>query len=97
MYRVPHHKLWVLCISGNQFNSSSDARAYGKLIRKGVRCLEIDLWDDEDMKTPKVTHGNTNCTNIKLEDVLKEIEANVGKIWKFRENSNLTFNGFYDQ
>ena len=32
------------------------------------------------MKTPKVTHGNTNCTNIKLEDVLKEIEANVGKI-----------------
>ena len=79
MYRVPHHKLSV-CISGNQINSNSDARAYGKLIRKGVRCLEIDLWDDDDMKTAKVTHGNTNCGKIMLEDVLKEIEANVGKI-----------------
>ena len=57
-------------------NSESNAEIYGKLLRKGVRCLEIDLWDGDD--GPKVTHGLTLCTNIKLSEVLKVIAKNVG-------------------
>ena len=47
------------------------------MLRKGVRCLEIDLWNGND-GTPDVTHGNTLCTKIKLEEVLKVIANNTG-------------------
>ena len=64
---------------GNQINSESNAEIYGKLLRKGVRCLEIDLWDGDD-GLPKVTHGHTLCGNIKLSEVLKVIAKNVGEL-----------------
>ena len=39
--------------------------------------MEIDLWNGND-GTPDVTHGNTLCTKIKLEEVLKVIANNTG-------------------
>ena len=49
---------------GGQLNSESKAEMYGKLLRKGVRCLEIDMWDG--VPEPKVTHGWTKCTKVPL-------------------------------
>ena len=69
--------LFFKILIGNQLNSESSAEIYGKLLRKGVRCLEIDLWNGND-GTPDVTHGNTLCTKIKLEEVLKVIANNTG-------------------
>ena len=63
-------------LTGNQLNSNSSAEIYGKLLRQGVRCLEIDLWDGED-GNPKVTHGNTLCSAVPLSEVVKVIAANA--------------------
>ena len=49
---------------GGQLNSESSAEMYGKLLRKGVRCLEIDMWDGP--VEPRVTHGWTRCTKVPL-------------------------------
>lgn len=49
---------------------------YGKLLKKGVRCLEIDLWDGVD-GWPVVTHGNTLCSKIRLVEIVKVIADNA--------------------
>ena len=46
------------------------------MLRKGVRCLEIDMWDGDDGQ-PVVTHGKTLCSNVPLQDVVKVIAANA--------------------
>ena len=70
-------------LSGHQLKSESNAEIYGKLLRKGVKCLEIDLWDGPD-GDPIVTHGMTLCTSIPLADVVKVIGENA-----FADSQNL--------
>ena len=71
---IPEPKITILI--GGQLNSKSSADIYGKLLRKGVRCLEIDMWDGDDGQ-PVVTHGNTLCSKVPLQDVVKVIAANA--------------------
>lgn len=62
--------------SGNQLTSESSVEAYGRVLRQGVRCLELDCWDGSDGR-PIITHGMTVCTKIKLWDVLLCIRDNA--------------------
>ncbi len=61
---------------GNQLKSESSAKIYAFLLRKGVRCLEIDTWDGINGE-PVVTHGNTLCTKVPLRQVLQEISKHA--------------------
>ena len=63
-------------LTGNQLTSESSAEIYGKLLRQGLRCLEIDLWNGDD-GNPIVTHGHTRCTKVQLSEVVKVIAANA--------------------
>ena len=63
-------------LTGNQLTSESSAEIYGKLLRQGLRCLEIDLWNGAD-GNPIVTHGNTRCTKVQLSEVVKVIATNA--------------------
>lgn len=63
-------------LTGHQVYSKSSADIYGKLLRKGLRCLEIDMWDG-DKGQPIVTHGNTLCTKIPLIEVVQVIANNA--------------------
>ena len=56
-------------VTGNQIYADSNKHVYGKLLRKGVRCLELDCWDgpvgeDGLNKEPVITHGHAGCTQI---------------------------------
>ena len=63
-------------LTGNQLTSESSAEIYGKLLRQGLRCLEIDLWNGDD-GYPVVTHGNTRCSKVQLKAVVKVIASNA--------------------
>ena len=63
-------------LTGNQLTSEPSAEIYGKLLRQGLRCLEIDLWNGDD-GYPVVTHGNTRCSKVQLKAVVKVIASNA--------------------
>ena len=50
-------------LPGHQLHSEASKHCYGKLLRKGIRCVELDCHDGPDGE-PKITHGQTRCTNI---------------------------------
>lgn len=56
-------------LAGNQLTGAASAEAYSKSLQDGARCVEVDLWEDEDGE-PTITHGHTLTGEIKFRDVL---------------------------
>jgi|JI6StandDraft_1071083.scaffolds.fasta_scaffold03167_3 hypothetical protein len=58
-------------LSGNQLTSTSKVERYIEDLEDGVRCVELDVHDDED--TPIIKHGYTATDPILFEDVIYSI------------------------
>ncbi|KAH8173671.1 phosphatidylinositol-specific phospholipase c, X domain-containing protein [Sarocladium implicatum] len=65
------HNTYLLA---HQLYGSSSAEAYETAIKTGSRCVEIDVWDnDENLQEPKVTHGYTLVSNVPFRAVCETI------------------------
>ncbi|KAH3760283.1 phosphoinositide-specific phospholipase C [Pelomyxa schiedti] len=63
------HNTYIL---GDQLRGRASVEAYIKCLKKGCKCIEIDVWDGED-GNPIVTHGHTLMKPIKFENVIKVV------------------------
>lgn len=63
-------------LMGRQVAGDSSVEGYIKALRKGCRCLEIDIWNNENDADaePIVNHGRTFSNGISLSSVLKTIK-----------------------
>ena len=59
-------------LTGNQLKSLSTVEMYIQTLLLGARCIELDCWDSGTGE-PIITHGNTLCSNISFEEVIKAI------------------------
>uniref|UniRef100_A0A7S3AAL2 Phosphoinositide phospholipase C n=1 Tax=Rhodosorus marinus TaxID=101924 RepID=A0A7S3AAL2_9RHOD len=57
-------------LEGNQLTGSVSAESYVNAVKAGARCVEIDLWEDDDGE-PTVTHGRTLTGEMHFADVVK--------------------------
>lgn len=65
------HNTYLLA---HQLYGSSSAEAYETAIKTGSRCVEIDVWDNDDNpEEPKVTHGFTLVSHIPFRSVCETI------------------------
>jgi len=61
-------------LSGNQLNSASSADAVIAALTRGVRVIELDVWDASNSGAePSVTHGRTLCTPTTFASCVKAI------------------------
>jgi len=56
-------------LEGNQITGSVSVDSYVKTLLAGARCVEIDLWEDEDGQLT-ITHGHTLTGEIRFRDVV---------------------------
>ena len=59
-------------LTGNQLKSASTVEMYIQALLLGARCIELDCWDSSTGE-PVITHGNTLCTKISFEEVIRAI------------------------
>ena len=59
-------------LTGNQLTSLSTVEMYIQALLLGARCIELDCWDSNTGE-PIITHGNTLCSKISFEEVIKAI------------------------
>ncbi|KAI5808255.1 PLC-like phosphodiesterase [Peziza echinospora] len=57
---------------GHQLYGDSTAQGYINVLRRGCRCIEIDVWDGDDGE-PQVFHGYTLTKEISFKAVCKAI------------------------
>lgn len=70
------HNTYLL---GRQFAGASSIEGYIKALQRGCRCVEVDVWDEEDREDPLdggpvVSHGRTFTTAISFLNVVKTIK-----------------------
>jgi Ca2+-binding EF-hand superfamily protein len=63
-------------LTGDQLQSASSVEQYVYVLRKGCRCVEVDLWDGQSGE-PVVYHGGTLTSKILFRDVLRAIAENA--------------------
>lgn len=73
-YILSSHNTYLM---GRQVAGDSSAEGYMKVLHKGCRCLEIDIWNNENDTEPIVNHGRTFTSGISLSSVLKTIKKNA--------------------
>ncbi|EFO25701.2 phosphatidylinositol-specific phospholipase C [Loa loa] len=61
-------------LTGLQIKGEATVEGYINALKKGVRLLELDVFDGEEGE-PCITHKRTFIRTITLKDVLKEIDA----------------------
>jgi phosphatidylinositol phospholipase C delta len=44
-------------LSGNQLSSASSTDTYTNVLRRGCRCVEIDVWDGDESDSERSSHG----------------------------------------
>lgn len=59
-------------LTGHQLYGESTVDGYVDVLRRGCRCIEIDVWDGDDGE-PEVFHGYTLTKEITFKEVIKAI------------------------
>lgn len=72
-YILSSHNTYLI---GRQVAGDSSVEGYIKTLRRGCRCIEIDIWDnpDDPEGDPLVNHGRTFTTGICLTNALRTIK-----------------------
>jgi len=65
-YVSSSHNTYLL---SNQLTGESSVQAYINALKKGCRCVELDLWDGPNFE-PIIYHGHTMTTKILFKDVI---------------------------
>lgn len=60
---------------GRQLAGVSSVEPYIAVLKSGCRCVEIDVWDDDDV--PVVNHGRTFTSSVTFENVIKAINEHA--------------------
>lgn len=72
-------------LTGHQLYGSSTTEGYINVLRRGCRCIEIDVWDGDDGE-PEVFHGYTLTKEISFKDVCKAVAKHAfseeGSLWQ---------------
>lgn len=62
-------------LMGRQIVGEASCEPYMHALLKGCRCVEIDVWDDDDV--PVVTHGKTFSSQVSFQSVIETINEHA--------------------